>query len=59
MIYKSYIVENNIEAIKEHLVLIYGENIGLIDDLKNKIKFQNKQNKILNFDQELVMNKKE
>ena len=59
MIYKSYIVENNIETIKEHLVLIYGENIGLIDDLKNKIKFQNKQNKILNFDQELVMNKKE
>ena len=59
MMYKSYIVENNLETIKENLVLIYGENIGLIEDLKKIIKFQNKQSKILNFDQELVINKKE
>ena len=57
MIYKSYIVENNIETIKENLVLIYGENIGLIDDLKKKIKFQYKQSEILNFEQELIINK--
>ncbi len=59
MIYKSYIVENNIETITEHLVLIYGENIGLIDDLRKQIKFQNKQNKVLNFDQDTILNKKE
>ena len=59
MIYKSYIVENNIETIKEHLVLIYGENIGLIEDLRKQIKFRNKQNKVLNFDQDTILNKKE
>ena len=46
MIYKSYIVENNIETIKECLILIYGENIGLINDLKKQIKFQNKENEV-------------
>ena len=38
MIYKSYQVEQNINFIKEKLVLIYGENLSLIDDLKNEIK---------------------
>ena len=59
MIYKSYIVENNIETIKECLILIYGENIGLINDLKKQIKFQNKENEVLHFDQDSIINKKE
>ena len=42
MIYKSYQVEQNINFIKEKLVLIYGENLSLIDDLKNEIKSSHK-----------------
>ena len=38
MILKSYLVENNIDLIKHNLTLIYGENIGLIDQLKKKLK---------------------
>ena len=35
MILKSYLIENNINAIKDYdFVLFYGENIGLKDDLK-------------------------
>ena len=37
MILKSYLVEDNIDAIQNKLVLIYGENIRLINDLKVKI----------------------
>ena len=36
MILKIYLVEDNIYAIQNKLVLIYGENIGLINDLKSE-----------------------
>ena len=29
MIYKSYIVENNFEKIKENIALFYGENVRI------------------------------
>ena len=38
MIYKSYLLEQNIEIIKNNIVLIYGENLGLKNEIKNKIK---------------------
>ena len=38
MIYKSYIVENNLNILKEKVVLFYGENTGLISDIKKKNK---------------------
>ena len=38
MIYKSYTIENNLEIIKEKIVLFYGENTGLISDIKKKKK---------------------
>ena len=38
MIYKSYLIEKNISAINENLVLIYGENIGIQDEIKKEIK---------------------
>mgnify|MGYP000864048324 FL=1 len=41
MIYKSYLVEQNVEILKNNLVLIYGENLGLINDLKIKILEKN------------------
>ena len=37
MIYKSYLIEQNIRALKNNLVLFYGENTGLINDFKDKI----------------------
>ena len=37
MIYKSYLVENNIDMLKNKITLFYGENIGLLDDFKNLI----------------------
>ena len=37
MIYKSYILEQNINALKEKIALFYGENLGLKNDIKTKI----------------------
>ena len=37
MIYKSYLIEENIKILKNNCVLFYGENLGLIEDLKRKI----------------------
>ena len=36
MIYKSYIIEQNISSLLNNFVLIYGENLGLKDELKKK-----------------------
>ena len=38
MNFKSYIFENNIKNLKNNIVLFYGENIGLKNDFKKKIK---------------------
>lgn len=38
MIIKSYIAEQDIKVFTNKLILIYGENVGLIEDLKKKIK---------------------
>ncbi len=43
MIYKSYLVEENIGLIKNNLTLFYGENFGLINDFKEKIKIKKKK----------------
>jgi len=49
MILKSYIVEQNIEILKKYqATLIYGENNGIKDDIKNEIKSNNKNCEILN-----------
>ena len=59
MIYKSYQVEQNISFIKEKLVLIYGENLSLIDDLKNEIKSSHKNFEINSYFQEDVIKDQE
>ena len=47
MQYKSYIIEEDIDVIKESLVLFYGENLGLQNDIKslintfNNLKYKN------------------
>ena len=43
MIFKSYLVEENIEVLKNNFTLFYGENLGLQDDIKkNIIKLEKK-----------------
>lgn len=55
MIYKSYLVENNFDALQNNMALFYGENLGLQNDFKKTIKKINRKNKILSFDQEEVL----
>ena len=37
MIYKSYLVEKKISLLKDGITLIYGENLGLQNNIKKKI----------------------
>ena len=49
MILKSYEIENNIKnIIKFNFILIYGENTGLIEDLKKKIASINREAETIN-----------
>ena len=41
MIYKSYIIEQNINAFKNNIILFYGENLGMKNDFKDQIKKTN------------------
>ena len=52
MIYKSYVLEQNINALNEEITLFYGENLGLKNDLKAKIINDNKNSEILRYTQE-------
>ena len=55
MIYKSYLIEENINLLKENIILFYGENLGLKDDLKNKIKDSKKEASILIYNQDDIL----
>lgn len=54
MIYKSYIVENNIKSFKNNIILFYGENLGLIDDFKKQISLNSKK-KIIKYSQDDIL----
>ena len=56
MIYKSYLIEQNINLLDKNLFLFYGENLGLKNEIKDKIKFQNKNAEIINLSQDDVIN---
>ena len=56
MIYKSYLIEQNISLLDKNLFLFYGENLGLKNELKDKIKFQNKKEEIINLSQDDIIN---
>ena len=56
MIYKSYLIEQNINLIDKNLFLFYGENLGLKNELKEKIKFKNKNAEIINLFQDDIIN---
>ena len=55
MIYKSYLIEENIDLLKNNLVLFYGENLGLKNDLKDNIREKFKKPKILKYTQEDIL----
>ena len=59
MIFKSYILEENFQAIENlRMFLFYGENYGLKKEFKENIKNLNKSKEILNFFQdEIIKNK--
>ena len=60
MILKSFIIEKNISILDKYsLTLIYGENIGLKDDIKIEIKKFFKEYEQISFDQnEILKNEK-
>ncbi len=55
MIYKSYVVEQDIKKIDKKIGLFYGENIGLINDLKQLIKNSYKNSKIIRLNEEEIL----
>ena len=48
MIFKSYIVEENLKKLNKNLILFYGENLGLMNEFKKKIIAENKNAEIIN-----------
>lgn len=58
MIFKSYIVEENLEILKNNLSLFYGENISLTYEFKKKIKSRYSKNEIISFNQDEILNDK-
>tara|TARA_B100001057_G_scaffold486463_1_gene567691 strand:+ start:3015 stop:4007 length:993 start_codon:yes stop_codon:yes gene_type:complete len=59
MNYKSYLLEKNIDLLKENIILFYGENLGLKNDLKFKIKSENKDAEVIDFSQEEISKNEE
>lgn len=59
MILKSYIVEQDLKVLNGfRSVLLYGENDGIKDDIKSKIKNNNNEAEIINyFEDEILKNK--
>lgn len=55
MIYKSYLVEKNIDHIKDKFVLFYGENLGMLNDFKENIKTANSEVEIIKFDNDDII----
>ncbi len=58
MIYKSYLVEENINLLNKNLVLFYGENLGFKNQIKNIIKSKS-NSEIINLFQDEVLKKPE
>ena len=55
MIYKSYLIEKNINSIKENVILFYGENYGAKKDFREKIRKANEDCEFLLFDQKTIL----
>ena len=55
MIYKSFVIEKNLLNLDKKIALFYGENLGLKSDLKKKIISNNKNKKIIKYNQEEIL----
>ena len=55
MILKSYLIEKNLEDLKNKILLFYGENLGLKIDFKKKIKLINPKTIVYNLVQEEIL----
>ena len=55
MIFKSYLIEQNNNLDNKNILLFYGENVGLKNEFKNKIKLKNKNSEIVRFNQEEII----
>ena len=55
MIYKSYLLEKDLENFKNDFMLFYGENLGLKGEFKKKIKSNNSNASVQNFSQETIL----
>lgn len=60
MILKSYIIDQNINSIAKHkMILFYGENHGIKKEFKDNLKTINKDKEILNLFQEEIIKEKD
>ena len=59
MIFKSYLIEQNNNLDNKNILLFYGENIGLKNEFKNKIKLNSKNSKIIRYNQEEIIKDEE
>ena len=55
MIYKSYLIEENIDLLKNNIALFYGENLGLINEFKEILKLRKDSKNILKFNQDNII----
>ena len=55
MIYKSYIVEENFDILKNNITLFYGENDGLFQEFKKKISKNYFNDLLIKIDQEQIL----
>ena len=55
MLYKSYLIEQNIKILNKNFILFFGENMGLKNELKKKIRFENKNAEVITFYQEEIV----
>ena len=52
MIYKSYLIEKNLNLLEKKINLFYGENLGQKNDFKNRIKKNNIKAEIIHYSQD-------
>ena len=57
MIFKSYLLENNIDQVSNcNIFLFYGENEGLKKEFKEKLKKKSKSKVLIFFQEEIIKN---
>ena len=57
MLIKSYTIEQNINLLKNNICLFFGDNYGLKDDIKRKIRNLNSKSEITILNQEEIIKK--